>query len=133
MRLRIDMPDLMSSVFVLMMSVSLASATEVSDALLREYQQAAAKPFSANNGEILWRQDLNGRSCTSCHSDSVKAPGRHKRTGKVIEPMSPTENVLRLTDSKKIEKWFLRNCKWTFGRECTVQEKGDILLWLSQQ
>ncbi len=25
------------------------------------------------------------------------------------------------------------NCKWTLDRECTAQEKGDFLTWLSQQ
>ncbi len=59
--------------------------------------------------------------------------GKHNRTGKMIKPISPTVNPERLTDIKKIKKWLLRNCKWTFGRECTTQEKGNILLWLSQQ
>lgn len=44
--------------------------------------------------------------------------------------MSPAVNPKRLSDPKKIEKWFLRNCKWTLGRECTPQEKGDYLTYL---
>ena len=55
------------------------------------------------------------------------------RAGKVIDPMAPSVNSKRLTDAKKINKWLLRNCKWTFGRECTAQEKGNVLLWLSEQ
>ena len=47
--------------------------------------------------------------------------------------MARSVNPERLTEVKKLNKWFLRNCKWTYGRECTAQEKGDILVWLSDQ
>jgi len=30
-----------------------------------------------------------------------------------------------------VAKWFRRNCKTVLGRECTAQEKGDILTYLS--
>ena len=36
----------------------------------------------------------------------------------------------RFKKLKKVEKWFKRNCKWTFGRTCTEQEKGDMLAYL---
>lgn len=114
-------------------SVFAESATGVTEVLLGEYQAAGAGSFSADAGEALWYREENGHSCTSCHSNSATTQGRHQRTGKVIEPMSPSMNPGRLTDPKKVNKWFLRNCKWTFGRECTAQEKGDTLLWLSQQ
>ena len=51
-------------------------------------------------------------------------------TGKAIEPLAPSANPKRLTDPEHIEKWFLRNCKWTLGRECTPQEKGDFLVMI---
>ncbi len=113
-----------------LLAVGVSAATL---ALLEELAVNAAEPFSAEAGSATWFKDANGRSCTSCHTDSVHAQGRHERTGKVIEPMAPSVNPERLTKRKKINKWFLRNCKWTFGRECTAQEKGDILVWLSQQ
>lgn len=47
--------------------------------------------------------------------------------------MAASVNPKRYTKMKKINKWFKRNCKWTLGRECTNQEKGDILKYLSQQ
>jgi hypothetical protein len=47
--------------------------------------------------------------------------------------MAPSVNPQRLTDARKIEKWFKRNCEWTWGRACTIQEKGDILRFLQQQ
>ncbi len=113
-----------------LLAVGVSAATQ---ALLEELAVNAAEPFSAEAGSATWFKDANGRSCTSCHTDSVHAQGRHERTGKVIEPMAPSVNPERLTKRKKINKWFLRNCKWTFGRECTAQEKGDILVWLSQE
>ena len=110
-----------------------ALASDSSDALLTTYQSQGAEDFSAEAGATLWKQDFNGKSCTSCHSDSVQSVGKHQRTGKPIKAMAPSVNTTRLTDAKKIEKWFRRNCKWTMGRECSPQEKGDILTWLANQ
>ena len=110
-----------------------AVASETSDAMLQELSLIATEPFTPSAGLAAWTRDADGRSCTSCHTDSVFVQGRHERTGKIIEPMAPSVNPDRLTDRKKIDKWFLRNCKWTFDRECTAQEKGDILRWLSEQ
>lgn len=93
-----------------------------------------AGPFSAEAGYRTWyRVEANGRSCTSCHGETLTVRGRHEKTGKPIEPMARSVNPERLTELKKMNKWFLRNCKWTYGRECTAQEKGDILVWLSDQ
>ena len=100
--------------------------------MLTEFRVEAVREFSEAQGALVWSRDGDGRSCMSCHTDSLHAKGRHERTGKVIEPMAPSTNPERLTDPKKIRKWLLRNCKWTFGRECTAQEKGDLLLWLSR-
>lgn len=108
-------------------------ASEDSDALLQEFQALAENPLSAEAGAALWVKDFDGRSCTSCHTDSLFTRGRHERTGKIIEPMAASANPDRYTKRKKMNKWFLRNCKWTIGRECTAQEKGDVLLWLTQQ
>jgi hypothetical protein len=44
--------------------------------------------------------------------------------------MAPSVNPERLTDQRKITKWFKRNCKWTLGRECTHREQGDVLAYL---
>jgi hypothetical protein len=73
------------------------------------------------------------RACTSCHSNDLTQPGRHATTGKAIEPLAPSVNAKRLTERRRIEKWFKRNCKWTLGRECTPQEKGDLLSFMGKQ
>lgn len=83
-------------------------------------------------GQSLWvTQTGKGRSCASCHgADPVKS-GKHERTGKRIGPMAPSVDPQRFTDAKKVAKWFKRNCKWTLGRECTPQEKANVLAWLN--
>ena len=72
----------------------------------------------SNNGQQLWNSVVNERSCTSCHGDTPADIGKHIKTGKTIEPMALSVNAERYQDHKKVEKWFLRNCKWTFGRAC---------------
>ncbi|AFL76268.1 DUF1924 domain-containing protein [Thiocystis violascens] len=73
------------------------------------------------------------RSCATCHGRDLTQPGRQANTGKVIEPLAPSVNPKRLTDPAKIEKWLLRNCKWTLGRECTATEKADFIAYIKTQ
>lgn len=108
------------------------------DTLLEKYRQEGANTFSAEAGEALWTRKFSPanakqpRQCATCHSANPRNIGKHSRTGKPIEPMAPSINGKRLTEVRKIKKWFHRNCKWTVGRECTAQEKGDLLTWLQQ-
>jgi hypothetical protein len=111
---------------------------DVVAALLQDYAAAGAGPFSTLQGERLWVREQTGddgkpRSCTSCHTADLKQGGRHAVTGKTIEPLAPSANPKRLAERRKIEKWLARNCKWTLGRECTAQEKGDLLSFLQTQ
>ena len=112
-----------------------AQADPVSE-LEAEYQAQGAGDFSAAAGEALWNRTFvdakkgDKRSCTTCHTTDLKQSGKHARTGKVIEPMAPSVNPKRFTEVKKIKKWFVRNCKWTLGRECTAQETGDVLAFV---
>lgn len=86
-------------------------------------------------GEVLWFASYGdeSRDCTQCHGRDLTRPGEHIKTGKVIDPISPSVNPKRFTDRKKIEKWFKRNCKWVMGRECTASEKEDLLAYLRLQ
>ena len=112
-----------------------AQADAVSE-LEAEYQAQGGTNFSTAAGEALWNKEFvdakkgDTRSCTTCHTADLTQPGKHAQTGKAIEPMAPTVNPKRLTEVKQIKKWFVRNCKWTLGRECTAQEKGDFLAYL---
>jgi len=109
---------------------------DVADEMLAKFQQQGIQA-NAQAGESLWNKTFTDhktaqqRSCTSCHGNNLNHPGEHAKTGKAIKPMAPSVNSQRLTERKKINKWFKRNCKWTIGRECTDQEKADLLSFLS--
>ncbi|HEX5361543.1 MAG TPA: DUF1924 domain-containing protein [Fluviicoccus sp.] len=87
--------------------------------------------FSAARGQQFFtNRHGNDWSCSSCHTVNPMQSGKHDVTGKIIRPMAPAANPERFTDAAKTAKWFRRNCKDVLGRECTVQEKGDVLAWL---
>ena len=115
--------------------VTAAHANAV-DALLKRYQSEGARNFDAATAERQWVQAVvdrktgEERRCSSCHTENLKSSGKHATTGKVIDPLAPSVNPKRLTDVEHIEKWFTRNCKWTLGRECTSQEKGNFLVMI---
>lgn len=115
----------------------MATQASVVDDMLKSYQAEGASNFSAQRGEAMWNKDYPDteepgkvRNCHVCHGKDLKAPGKHAKTGKVIDPMAQSVNKERFTDPKFIEKWFKRNCKWVLDRECTAQEKGDFLMYL---
>ncbi len=123
-------------VTALMFAMPLYAQADAVSELQAGYQAKGAGPFSAAAGEALWNKPFKDaksgkeRSCVTCHTADLTQSGKHVRTGKAIEPMAPSVNPKRLTEIKKIKKWFVRNCKWTLGRECTAQEKGDLLAFL---
>jgi hypothetical protein len=117
---------------------STANANVV-DNLIQQYKTAGAGQFKADKGKQLWTQVYKNnkkgakRSCAVCHTKDLRKTGQHTKTKKPIDPLGPSVNSERLTDVKKINKWFKRNCKWTLGRECTAQEKGDFLMYIRSQ
>jgi hypothetical protein len=118
---------------LLVMQAANARADDVVTTMLKQYEKQGASAFSASTAQALWTRDFpdaksgEKRRCSQCHTEDLRRTGKHAVTGKVIEPLAPSANPKRLTDPEHIEKWFLRNCKWTMGRECTAQEKGDFL------
>lgn len=84
--------------------------------------------INTTQGEQLWKRELiPNKSCTSCHTNNLKKNGTHVKTKKLIKPMSPKINQKRLTNTKKINKWLKRNCKFTYKRECTAAEKVNFI------
>jgi hypothetical protein len=125
--------------FTLLFCLALAVPAQAQDAvggLLKQYQSQGAASFDAGAAEAMWTRAFadartgEKRHCSLCHTPDLRKAGKHAVTGKVIEPLAPSANPKRLTDAEHIEKWFSRNCKWTLGRECTAQEKGDFLVML---
>lgn len=112
-----------------------AYADTVAD-LLKQYEAQGASRFNGATAEAMWTRTFidaktgEPRKCATCHSEDLKRTGKHAVTGKAIEPLAPSANPKRLTDAEHVEKWFSRNCKWTLGRECSVQEKGDFLVMI---
>jgi len=128
---------LSSSLLALSLVVS-AQAAPLEE-LLARYQSAGASSFDATRGAQLWQQtvtpagETQARSCSTCHTDDLRAAGKHARTGKAIDALAPAANPKRLTDIDTMEKWLTRNCKWTWGRVCTPQEKGDLLSFIKSR
>jgi len=124
--------------FPLAMPLSI-HASEAVDELLAEYRSQGATDFSAETGQTLWNQEFTHqktgkiRQCIACHTDDLRNQGEHVRTGKTIKPLAPSVNPESLTKIKHIRKWLKRNCKWTLGRECDAQEKGNILSFIQSQ
>ena len=124
-------------VFLIAASLACSSArADVVADLLKQYEKQGASSFAAANAESMWTRTFSDaksgekRRCSTCHHEDLRRSGKHAVTGKVIDPLAPSANPKRLTDPEHIEKWFSRNCKWTLGRECTPQEKGDFLVMI---
>ncbi len=117
-------------------SIPVLASEDVVKQMLDTYRAQGANDFDAARGKAMWSekhiQKKSGKevSCATCHTTDLTQTGSHVRTGKRIEPMAPSVNPERLSDPAKIRKWFKRNCKWTIGRECTPQEKGDFLSFI---
>jgi hypothetical protein len=90
---------------------------------------AAFSGFDPSRGEQFFKSRHGGDwSCSTCHTENPTAMGKHCVTEKAIEPMAPSVNPQRFTNPEKVEKWIKRNCKDVVKRECTAQEKGDVLV-----
>ena len=87
--------------------------------------------FDAGRGEQFFKSRHGSDwSCSSCHTENPRAEGRHVVTKKQIKPLAPSANPERFTNAWKVKKWFKRNCKDIVGRQCSAQEKGDVLTYL---
>ena len=134
-------PISLGEVLLLLVTLGLPASVQadvVAD-LLRGYESAGASKFNVREAESLWKRAFidaktgEARRCSQCHGEDLRRPGQHATTGKVIEPLAPSANPKRLTDAEKVEKWFSRNCRWTLGRDCTPQEKGNVLVMLREK
>jgi hypothetical protein len=115
----------------LLLAGSLAQAADPLEAITAAARSDQSfSGFSVERGAALWSRKGKDWSCSTCHTADPRKPGRHTVTGKAIKPMAPASNPDRFTDAAKVDKWFKRNCRDVFNRECTAQEKGDVITWL---
>ena len=114
------------SVFVMMGAAHAATPAE----LLKGYEAQSGKASPARGEQFFNTKHGKEWSCASCHETPPNHDTKHIVTGKVIKPLAPAANPTRFTDDAKVEKWFKRNCNDVLGRECTAQEKADVLSWL---
>ena len=91
---------------------------------------AGKQPHSSNGQEFFTMKHGGDWSCASCHTVDPAAWGLDIKSGKPIQPISPAVNPERFTDIAKTEQWFRRGCHAVIGRECTPEEKSDVLAWL---
>ena len=118
----------------------LSKAVMASPAIISDYSSQAKQAnsgftgFSAERGKTLYYRETiqNGKPmrCATCHSADPRQPGKTPAF-RTLEAMAPVITPSRFTDAKKVEKWFRRNCDDVFKRECTAQEKGDFVTFLS--
>ncbi len=126
-----------SVILALMFLAGTSSApAETPSELVADFAAEAAKSNpgftpSVQRGQAFFTREWGVSSkmpnCTVCHSNDLKAEGKHVITDKPIEPLSPQANPKRFTSLKKVEKWFRRNCSEVTGHECTAAEKADFI------
>lgn len=112
-----------------------ALAASPAEFLARFEQQARVERpgFAASSarGQRLFVTAFGGDwRCSSCHTTNPASSGRHRATGKPIEPLAPAANPERLVSERKVEKWFRRNCMDVMDRPCSAAEKADVVAYL---
>lgn len=122
----------------LFLTPSFSYASPASDALFAQYKAEGAGKADPARGKANWAKEVKSesgemKSCAKCHTTDLTVAGRHIKTKKAIEPMAPRVNNKRFIDAKEVDKWFKRNCKDTWGRECTAQEKSDFVAFFFAQ
>lgn len=123
--------------FLAPLFLALASASAVAETprdILSRYEKEAGGAGVPARGAQLYATRQGGEwSCATCHTEKPTQAGRHAKTDKAIAPLAPSANAERFTDPAKADKWFRRNCNDVANRQCTAQEKADLLAWLIGQ
>lgn len=120
--------------FILAISTTTVYANPIDfDQLYQSWSNGKPISVSANKGKQLWSYEaIPEKSCASCHGDNLSQTGSHVKTNKLIKPLSPKANSKRLTKVRKINKWLKRNCKFTYKRECTAEEKINFIEFIRE-
>ena len=112
------------------MAMALAAGAATPQDLLKSYETQSGKASPVRGEQIFNTKHGKEWSCASCHENPPNHDTKHIVTGKVIKPLAPSANSARFTDEAKADKWFKRNCNDVLDRDCSTQEKADVLSWL---
>lgn len=117
----------------MLLAAGAAQAADTSAAQqLQRWQQQAGSAGQAARGQQFFNARHGGEwSCASCHNMPPTNTGKHAGTGKTIKPLAPAFNPESFTEMAKVDKWFKRNCNDVLKRECTAQEKADVIAYLN--
>lgn len=112
--------------------LSTAQAADTTpQAQLERWTATAGRAGDVSKGDLVFNQKHGAVwSCASCHNTPPTSTGKHASTSKPIKPLAPAFNAAAFTDTAKIDKWFKRNCRDVMKRECTPEEKVDVLAYL---
>ena len=114
-----------------LLPVAAQAADTSAKAQLEQWSAQAGTPGNVAKGQTLFNNQHGGEwSCASCHGTPPTKEGKHANTGKVLAPLAPAFNPKAFTETAKAEKWFRRNCKDVLSRECSANEKADVLAYL---
>lgn len=118
-------------------TIALSAEAGPREDIIAGFMAEGAGPANPANGEAMYNANygtgkVETPKCQSCHG-ATPQQGGETRTAKPIDPMAVSKTPDRFTDKKKVDKWFLRNCKGVIGRECTAQEKVDFLTFMAGQ
>lgn len=69
-------------------------------------------------------------SCSDCHNDNPSKMGEHNTLGDPIKPLAPSANPNRFSDVQKSAKGFNKHCTDLYGKDCSAQEKADLITYL---
>ncbi|CAA7619771.1 conserved membrane hypothetical protein [Candidatus Terasakiella magnetica] len=132
------------ALLVLPVGIGTALAADTArDAIVGAYARqakaadAAFAGFSPVRGAALFTSKNTSTpdlpSCTTCHTADPTQPGRHAKTGRVINPVAVSVNAKRFTEADKVEDRFARDCQTVLGRACTAVEKGDYIAYMASK
>lgn len=114
----------------LLMGFSLPVFAITPQDLLKSYEAQSGKASPSRGEQSFNTKHGKEWSCSTCHENPPNHDTKHIVTGKVIKPLAPSANSARFTDEAKADKWFKRNCNDVLDRDCTTQEKAEVLSWL---
>lgn len=117
-------------VFGVLTGISLVAIAATPQDLLKTYEAQSSKASPVRGEQFFNAKHGKEWSCASCHENPPNHETKHIVTGKLIKPLAPSANPTRFTDEAKADKWFKRNCHDVVARDCTAQEKADVLSWL---